>query len=38
MFVGGETSAGMDSLINNHYLFLPDPSWSHMLMLKPRQA
>lgn len=19
----------MDSLINNHYLFLPDPNWSH---------
>lgn len=41
MFVGvggGEIQAGMDSLINNHYLFLPDPNWSHTLTLKPGKA
>lgn len=26
----------MDSLINNHHLFLPDLNWSHMLWLESR--
>lgn len=33
---GGMTWTGMDSLINNHHVFLPDLNWSHMLSLEPR--
>lgn len=33
---GGMTRSGMDSLINNHHLFLPDLNWSHMLWLEHR--